>query len=142
MTFLVPRRVGMFEDTPGELFNMLEDFFAGIPKAEEGDIFKADVEEAEKEYVIKADLPGVKKEEIDIEIDEGKLVINVKHEEEETEEKKNYIHRERRLRSMSRGVYLDKAAAEGVTAKLEEGVLTVVVPKKEEAPPTQKIAIE
>ena len=119
-----------FED----FYNVLDDFFsdgAGIRRNLAKDTFKIDVEEGSEEFRIQAELPGVKKEEIGLELNEGKLTISVKKEENSGEEKKNYIHRERRLNSMARGVYLGDVRAEGIKASLEDGILTISVEKEQ-----------
>ncbi|MDR1875572.1 MAG: Hsp20/alpha crystallin family protein [Synergistaceae bacterium] len=130
-----------FED----FHNMLDDFFSegpGIRRNLARDTFKLDVEETPEEFKIQAELPGVRKEEINLELNEGKLTISVKKEENVAEEKKNYIHRERRLSSMARSIYLGDARAEGIRAKLEDGILTVVVTKEQKADKVVSISID
>lgn len=102
--------------------------------------FKLDVQEKDNEYLVDAELPGVKKEEIKIDLDEGRLTITVEREEKTEEEKKNYIHKERRYSSMSRSIYLAGAKKEGVTAKMENGVLNIIIPK--EPKPATKVDIK
>jgi HSP20 family protein len=130
-----------FED----FYNVLDDFFSegsGIRRNLARDTFKIDVEETPEDFRSQAELPGVKKVEINLELHEGKLTISVKKEENVEEEKKNYLHRERRLTSMARNVYLGDARAEGIKAKLEEGILTVIVTKEQKANKTVSIAID
>ena len=128
-------------------YNMLDDFFSDGMMSSRNllrDTFKIDIEETEKEYLITAELPGIKKEEIDLDIDGENLCISVNRIEEVNNEndKKNYIHRERRTSSMSRRIKLADASLNEVKAKLEEGVLTVTIPKDEKAPASRKINIE
>jgi HSP20 family protein len=106
------------------------------------DTFKVDVQENDNEYIIEADLPGVKKEEINLSFDHGRLGISVKKEEKIDEEKKNYIHKERRITSMCRNLYLADASGDDIKAKLEEGVLKINVAKKEQGKEEKKIDIE
>lgn len=125
--------------------DMLDDFFnVGWPARRSlvHDTFKLDIEETEKEYLISAELPGVTKEEIGLDLEEGRLTIAVRREENVDEEKKNYLHRERRVSSMSRSVYLSDANPENINAKLENGVLTVAVSKQEKTRRTRKIDID
>lgn len=125
--------------------NMLDDFFAeGWPfrRSLAGDTFKIDVQEGDKEYTVEAELPGVKKEELNISLDEGRLCISVNKEENIEEKEKNYIHRERRYSSMSRSVLLADSASDGIKAKLDDGVLTIRVPKKEKPDSSVNIEIE
>lgn len=127
------------------LNNMLEDFFS-----EDGlfsrnflrDSFKVDVCDNEKEYVVQAEIPGANKEDVEVEIEKGRLTIAVKKEENKAEETKNYIHKERRTASMSRSIYLADAQDSEITAKLENGILEVIVPKVEKTNAVKKIEIQ
>ena len=47
--------------------------------------------------------------------------------------KENYIHKERRYASMRRSIYLKDIDENGITAKLENGILTIIAPKTEKA---------
>lgn len=140
MTTLIPRPFGLATQAPVDFYNMLDDFFAGAPRAREP--FKVDVQEDDKGYVVEADLPGVTKDELDIEMNEDKLTISVNYSEEKDEEEKNYIHRERSRYSVSRGAYLKDADADNISAKLEDGVLTVKVPKVIPASNVRKISLD
>ena len=135
-----------FED----FYNMLDDFFSGgFPSSRSllTDTFKIDIEERENEYLIEAELPGIKKEEIDLNIEDDNLCISVNRVEETNSDGKgekngkNYIHRERRSTSMSRRVRLANAKLDEITAKLDNGVLTVSIPKDVKANTSRKIDI-
>lgn len=137
---LVDRGFGDFRD----FYNMVDDFFndSWSPKRFARDTFKIDVQENDKEYLIEAELPGVDKEEVNIDMNEGRLSISVQREENIDEEKKNYVHKERRFSSMSRSLYLDDAKSTGIKAKLEDGVLNINVPKENKPDSSVKIDIE
>ena len=123
---------------------MLDDFYSESLTPSRSlmrDTFKVDVEDAKKEYIIEADLPGVKKEEISLDINDGRLTISVNREEKEEKEGKNYVHRERRFCSMQRSIYLAEADTEGISAKLQDGVLNITVPKIEKTQTLRKIVI-
>lgn len=125
--------------------NMLDSFFAdnwGWPFRGSlfGDTFKLDVQDNKTEYLIEAELPGVKKEDISISLDEGRLNISVNSDETVEKNEKNYIHRERHLTSMSRSIMLADADSKNVKAKLDNGVLTIAVPKK--AKPDSSVVID
>ncbi len=144
MTGLIPfnRRGDLSRD---RLFNMMDDFFndSWLPgRSLLSDTFKVDVKENENDYTIEADLPGVQKEQINLELNEGRLTIAVVRNEEVEEEKKGYIHKERRHSSMQRSVYLADADNEGVNAKLNDGVLTVSIPKKPQIDYKKRIEIQ
>ena len=128
-----------------DFHDMLDDFFNMSWPAQRNlmnDTFKMDVEETEKEYVITAELPGVAKDEIGLDLTEGRLTVNVRREEsKEGEDKRNYIHKERRAVSMARSIYLSDADHEAIQAKLDSGVLRVSVQKLEKTSRTRKIEI-
>ncbi len=124
---------------------MLDDFFIDDWAPRRSlffDTFKVDLRDDDKEYSIEAELPGIKKEEINIELNEGKLSISVERVENIDEEKKNYIHKERSISSMQRTIYLKDANAEDISAKLDNGILKIKVPKSDKLDSTHKIEIE
>ena len=128
-----------------EFYNMLDDLFndTRFPKRRwAGDTFKLDVQETDKEYVIEAELPGARKEDISVEYNEGRLTIAFNREESVDEERKNYIHKERRYQSMQRSLYLPDTNADGIKAKLENGILLINVPKQPTAGSSYKIDVE
>jgi HSP20 family protein len=129
-----------FED----FYNMMDDFFNdpwfGGRRAREG--FKLDIQRTDKEYLVEAELPGVRTDEISLYLREGTLTIAVNREENRNEENKNYIHRERRVSSMSRSVYLGDVDPDGVTAKLDNGVLKISVPSKAPVEKSRRIEIQ
>lgn len=129
--FLVPfnrRNRGLMTD------NFFDNFFSDsfMPAIFSGDNqIKVDIKENEKEYLVEADLPGVKKEEINVDYNNGHLVIAVVKNEEINEERENFIRRERRSGSYSRSFYVDNVQEDKITAKFENGVLSMVLPKKD-----------
>ena len=130
-----------FED----FHNMLDDFFGDGLMSNRSllrDTFKLDIEERGTEYLIEAELPGIKKGEISLSIEEETLCISVNRSEEVNGDGKNYIHRERRVSSMNRRVRLSGAKLDAVTAKLDEGVLAITIPKYVNTSNSRKIDIE
>lgn len=124
--------------------NMLEDFFNDdfpFRRNLQNDSFKIDLQENEKEYVVEAELPGFTKENVNLSFEDGRLKISVKKEESTEEKNKNYIHRERKLSSMERVILLSDVAESEVKAKLDNGVLTINIPKKIKAEKSMKIEI-
>lgn len=99
----------------------------------QGTSVRADIRETEKEYIIDAEIPGVKKEDIKLELRDDVLTIAVEHDETVNEERNNFIRKERRYGSISRSFYVENVKNEGVTAKYENGVLTINLPKSDEA---------
>ncbi len=97
----------------------------------------ADVKETENELVVTTELPGFEKGDINIAVNDGRLTITAERNyPEEKETKKHRI--ERWYGKFYRSFLLPKSAdPEKVAATLKNGVLTVNVPKKEEAKPRQ-----
>ena len=119
-----------------------DDFFAPLVSVDGDASFKMDVEDAGDKYVVSAHLPGVTRDQIDVELNEGRLSISVDRKESDEEKSKNYLHKETSEWQATRGVYLKDAATAGLTAKLADGVLTVNVPKQDEKANVTKIAID
>ena len=128
-----------FED----FYNVLDDFFSNdwpFRRTLTHDTFKVDVEDNGNEYLIEAEVPGIDKKDINVELNDGKLMISITRDENSESKKKNFIHRERRYSSMSRSIYLEDAKPDGIKAKLENGLLKVVGPKEEK--PNNSITID
>ncbi len=109
-------------------FGAFDDFFAPLATTDGDLAFKMNVEDAGDRYVVTAELPGVAKDEVDVELNEGRLSIS--------------LHKETSEWSAMRGVFLKDAATAGITGKLEGGVLTVSVPKQSEKANVTKVAID
>lgn len=96
---------------------------------------KTDVRETDDAYEIDIDLPGFKKDEITAQLKDGCIVISAaKGLDKDTKEKKNgkYIRKERYAGSMSRSFYVGEDITEDeITAKFENGILQLKVPKKD-----------
>lgn len=104
---------------------------------------KADIRDNGDSYVIDAELPGYKKEEINVDVNDDILTISAERNSETNEEEKNgYIRRERYYGSVSRSFNISEVEASEITAKHENGVLTLTLPKKkEQLPQSHKIEI-
>ena len=114
-------------------FGALDDFFAPLAAFDSSDAFKMNVEDKGDSYEVTAELPGVKKDEVEVELSEGRLSISVDKKESDEDKSKDWLQKETSEWKATRGVYLKDAADEGLTAKLADGVLTVGVPKLAEA---------
>ncbi|WP_061958545.1 Hsp20/alpha crystallin family protein [Cupriavidus pauculus] len=110
--------------------------------ADAGMTFKVDVAESDGSYVLTAELPGVKKEDIDINVERGTVMIAAKVERtSEQHEGERMIRHERYSGNMRRAFTLDADIDESkVDATYDKGVLRLVLPKKE-ATPQRRIAI-
>jgi HSP20 family protein len=116
----------------------------GWPAVSEGEPLAVDMYENENEVVVKTAVPGIKPEDIDISVTRDILTIQGETKAEEKVEKANYVRQERRYGAFARHLSLPSTViAEKATAKFEDGVLTLTLPKAEEAKPkTIKIKAE
>ena len=94
---------------------------------------RMDMKENEKEYEMSVDLPGMDKSEIKMHVENNGLVIEGERKSEKKEEKDKCHFCERHFGSFHREVSLPKNAnVDGINAMYDNGVLKVVIPKKEE----------
>jgi HSP20 family protein len=97
-----------------------------------------DLFEDKDNLVVKAELPGLKKEDIDISLHEGLLTVSGERKEEKKEESTETYRSERYVGRFQRTFSLPFAVDENkITATYKDGVLTVTLPKTEEAKPKQ-----
>ena len=96
---------------------------------------KTDVHEHEDHYEVDIDLPGFKKEDITLELQNGYLTVTASKglDKDETTKKGKVIRQERWAGTMQRSFYVGDTLTEAdIGAKLEHGVLSLNIPKKEE----------
>lgn len=110
-------------------------------------MMKTDVREHEGGYEVDVDLPGFKKDEIQVELENGYLTISASKglDKDEQDKKGKYIRQERYAGAMQRSFYVgDGVSQEDVKAKYEDGILRLSIPKKSapEAETKKTIAIE
>jgi HSP20 family protein len=91
-----------------------------------------DVEDRGKDFRLAVDLPGFKKEDVNIEVGEESVLIHAKKSTAEEEKQKNYVRRERMAQTFYRRIDLpEKIKSDDAKASLNNGILEVVLPKKE-----------
>ena len=98
-------------------------------------IMRTDIKETEDHYELAVELPGFKKEDLNIELDNGYLTITAAKglDKDETTKKGKVIRQERWSGTMQRSFYVGDALTEAdIGAKLEHGVLSLNIPKKDE----------
>lgn len=111
-------------------FPTMNGFWGGTTK---NDVMKTDIRETEDAYKVEIDLPGFKKEDVQATLEDGYLTINASKNstDEEKDDEGRYIRRERFYGSCSRSFYVGEAVTqEDITAKFEEGILNLTIPKK------------
>jgi HSP20 family protein len=90
------------------------------------------ISETDKEFKIELAAPGLKKEDFKVAVDKGILTISSEKQTEKTEEKKNYWKKEFSYNQFSRSFQLpENTLADKIDAKYENGILNVILPKKE-----------
>lgn len=98
-----------------------------------------EVRDKDNEYDIRAELPGVKKDDLDISLNDGYLTITATKSEEKNEEEKMYKKSEFSYGEFSRTIQLPQEVdADKIDAKLDNGVLKIVAPKLAKAKDTVK----
>lgn len=124
-----------FEMEPiGDMFHGMFRALRGGPDTEFA--FKVDVTESDKDYTVVAEIPGARKEDIQVSVERGTVLISAKVEKASKEnEGERVIRRERCIGSMQRAFTLDTNVDESkVDASYQDGVLRLVLPKREATP--------
>jgi HSP20 family protein len=139
------RRVASLRDDVDSLFKLAFGYLAD-PKLENGHGLQlmegwfppVDVYEDKDNLLVKAELPGLKKEDISISLDNGNLTLSGERKQEEKHEGADVYRSERWVGRFHRTVNLPcRVDAEKIKASYSEGVLTVTLPKAEDAKPKQ-----
>jgi HSP20 family protein len=95
-----------------------------------------DVYQTPSEVVVKAALPGAKPEDVNIDITGDTLTIKGERKAEQEVKRENYLYQERRYGAFSRTVVLPSGLkSDKAEATMEDGVLTLTIPKAEEVKP-------
>jgi HSP20 family protein len=103
-----------------------------------------DIVETDEAYELKAEIPGLKKEDIQVSLEDGLLTIRGEKKEETETRKKNYHTVERVFGKFERSFRLpENARGDSIHARYDNGVLSIDIPKAEEAKPKQiAVAVE
>jgi len=123
-------------------YDPFEDFFKDFGKgfwvkpfampAETELTMKIDVKEDDKNFTVKADIPGVKKEDIQVDVDEDRVSLRAEVKQEKEEKKgEKVVYSERSYGMVSRSFSLPAGVdAKGAKAEYKDGVLNLTLPKK------------
>lgn len=97
-----------------------------------------DVLESKDAYLIRAELPGMKRDDIKVEVKDGKLVVSGETKSDKPADGVEYRHVERVAAKFWRSFALPETAkSDGVEATYKDGILEIRVPKAEETKPRQ-----
>ena len=112
---------------PDRFFDDIFDLEPRRPKEK----MECDIYEENGNYVVEATIAGFNKEDIKVEAEDGSIIITASKEENE-EEGKKYLRRERHFKSKTqRAFYLGDIDEDNIKASFNNGILKVTVPKKE-----------
>ena len=106
--------------------------------------FRTDIRDEGDHFLLEAELPGFQKEDIHLELKEGILTIKAEHKEnqDQKDDKGNYIRRERRYGSFSRTFDVSGIDENAITAVYNNGILELTLPKLAPVvPQSRQIAI-
>ena len=108
-------------------------------------LMKTDVRETDNSYELDVDLPGFKKDEITVDLRDGYLSIQAAKglDRDKKDQEGRYIRQERYAGACSRSFYVGDVEPDQVSAKYEDGILKISLPKqpKKELPKQSTIAI-
>ncbi len=109
-------------------------------------LMKTDVKETDSNYVLDIDLPGFKKDEVSIDLKDGYLTVSAAKglDKDQKDQEGRYIRRERYSGQCARTFYVGDLKPEDISAKYEDGILKLTIPKEvqRQLPASTRIAIE
>ena len=121
---LVPRR---------DNFDLFDDFFRDdFFNKKHNNLMKTDIKEGKDKYIIEVDLPGYEKDNINLSLKDGYLLISAKSETKEEDSEETFVKRERFYGECSRSFYIgDNIKEEDIHAEFKNGILKMEIPKLE-----------
>jgi len=133
---LFPERVSLRQ----AMDNLFQDSFVHpsriLASFGEATIPAIDVYQTPNEFVVKASMPGTKPDNVNIDITGNTLTIKGETKAEQETKNEDYLYQERRYGSFSRSLVLPSGLeADKTEATMENGILTLTLPKAEEAKP-------
>ena len=125
-----------------EINRMFNNMFRGSEDGEDYALTSwtpaVDIAEQDNEYTVKVELPGVNKDDVKITVESNMLTVRGEKKQEKETKKENYHRVERSYGSFQRSFTLPTAiVSDKIDAAYKDGILTVRVPKAEEAKPKQ-----
>ena len=113
----------------------MEEFFRSDPMTQ----FRTDVTDEGDHYLMESDLPGFDKKDIQLELNGDTLTVKAERRSKtEQKEKDKIVRMERTYGSYTRSYDLTGIDVEQIKAKYENGVLQLMLPKKEQLPPASR----
>ncbi len=140
MRYLVNRPSNLFGDFDRVLNNLFEDN-QGVGQAVKRRNPSVDITESKEAYALEVELPGLSEKDIDVKVEDNKLIISSVNDEKEVQEsskteENKFLLKERSNLAFSRSFILPKDAnAEEISGSFKNGVLTVSIKKSPEKQP-------
>ncbi|THD65744.1 Hsp20/alpha crystallin family protein [Robertkochia marina] len=141
--------MNLIRRNPGTLPSLLDEFFKpdwfGGMEGMNANVPAVNISESETGFELEVAAPGMKKEDFNIEVDNNVMTISNEHTSETSEEnkEKNFSRREFFYSSFRRSFNLPETVnTEKIKASYKDGILSVEIPKKEEALPKPKRMIQ
>ena len=139
----------LFDDARADFFDfgrMMPQVSSELYGKHARNLMKTDVRELDGSYELDVDLPGFKKDEVTVDLQDGYLTISAAKglDKDASDKKGKFLRQERYAGSMSRSFYVGDVKPEEVSAKFENGILTLDVPKagQKKLPENNRICIE
>ena len=128
-----PKTVSSYHNLPNIFERMIDDNF--FFNYDNNDLTPSvEINEGNDAFMISADLPGIEKSDIEVKVEENTLILIANRYLDKSDDNEKFHYNERRFGTFSRSFKLPKAVKEEkITAKLDNGVLSVVIPKAEDA---------
>lgn len=132
------QRPGLVWASFGRLSNLQEELDRLFESPLTGWAPALDVHEDKDNFIVRTELPGLKREDIEVSLQDGTLIISGERKVEEKREGVEVHRQERFYGKFQRALTLPApVAADKVKAQYKDGVLTITLPKTEEAKPKQ-----
>ena len=128
---------------PSVMDELFKDLMGGTQYVQKA-VPPVNIKETEQEFTLELIAPGLKKEDFNIELDNDLLTVSSEIKSEKTEQEEGkFTRREFSFSSFKRSFSLPETVKEeGINASYQNGILTITLPKKEEALPKAKRLVE
>lgn len=114
----------------------------GLMQREDANMLAVDMSSDDKHVVVRTALPGFSEDEVDVDVQGNVLTISAESKTEREDQQENWHIREMRYGKFARSIVLpEEVATDKADASLENGILTVKLPKQKPSP-VQKIAVK
>lgn len=132
----------MKKGTGNFLTDLFDDSFPFINMKNEGYHLRTNITELDGEYIFTIDVAGIKKENINISVEEGYLKVSINEQMESSTNNEKYIRKELEFNNIKRSYYVGEVSEENIKASLNQGLLIINVPKTIESNKKKTITIE